>query len=154
MDAVFKLDGGLGDILIVYEDRIVIKHSGILNTLVGVTNGEKTIFYTDLTAIKFATPKLLSSGYIQFTIMGNSEANAVYSSGQENAIVIKKKNYTGEVQQIIDYIQEKIKVCKSNTQNSNNSNAADEILKYKKLMDEGIITPEEFEKKKIDLLNL
>ena len=68
--------------------------------------------------------------------------------------MIKKKNYTGEVQQIIDYIQEKIKACKSNTQNSNNSNAADEILKYKKLMDEGIITPEEFEKKKIDLLNL
>lgn len=32
--------------------------------------------------------------------------------------------------------------------------AADEIAKFKKLMDEGIITPEEFEKKKKDLLNL
>lgn len=43
--------------------------------------------------------------------------------------------------------------CKSNQQVIQQLSAADEILKYKKLMDDGIITKEEFEAKKQQLLS-
>ncbi|MCI8470342.1 MAG: SHOCT domain-containing protein [Clostridia bacterium] len=39
-----------------------------------------------------------------------------------------------------------------NTATSNNNSSADEILKFKQLLDQGIITNQEFEKKKEDLL--
>ncbi len=46
------------------------------------------------------------------------------------------------------------KVEESNIQNTEHFSAADEILKYKQLLDMGAITEEEFEKKKKQLLNL
>jgi len=48
-------------------------------------------------------------------------------------------------------------MCNSNVENGKSSqqiSGADEILKYKKLLDEGIITQEEFEKKKKQILDL
>ncbi|EQE00563.1 short C-terminal domain protein [Clostridioides difficile CD9] len=38
--------------------------------------------------------------------------------------------------------------------NSSNNDSTDEILKFKKLLDEGAITQEEFDAKKKELLNL
>lgn len=46
------------------------------------------------------------------------------------------------------------KTNKSESQNINISSKADEIIKFKKLMDEGIISQEEFETKKKQLLSL
>lgn len=40
----------------------------------------------------------------------------------------------------------------SRMQESNNFSSADEILKFKQLLDQGIITKEEFERKKNELL--
>lgn len=44
--------------------------------------------------------------------------------------------------------------AQSQPQSGTSFSAADEIAKFKKLMDDGIITPEEFEKKKSELLGL
>ena len=46
----------------------------------------------------------------------------------------------------------KISECKNNNVNIINTSNADEILKFKKLLDEGIISQEEFERKKQELL--
>lgn len=50
-----------------------------------------------------------------------------------------------ESEEIYNYILNKIN---KNSINSNNISSADEILKYKKLLDNKIITEAEFEKKK------
>ena len=51
-----------------------------------------------------------------------------------------------------NYIIQKISEYKNVEKKSNKISDADEILKFKKLLDEGIITQEEFEKKKKQLL--
>lgn len=60
------------------------------------------------------------------------------------------------VDKMVDTIREQINVESSNSNNTNNNTLSipDEILKYKELLDEGIISNSEFESKKKELLNL
>ena len=45
---LFYFDGGVGDILEVYEDKVIIKHKGILNFFAMGIKGDKTIYYACL----------------------------------------------------------------------------------------------------------
>ena len=56
------------------------------------------------------------------------------------------------MKKIYNYIMKKISECKNNNVNIINTSNADEILKFKKLLDEGIISQEEFERKKQEIL--
>lgn len=56
----------------------------------------------------------------------------------------------GEINEFVNYVKENIGKKSSESPTS----AADEIRKYKELLDEGIITAEEFEQKKKQLLGL
>lgn len=70
---------------------------------------------------------------------------------------IKEKIYVGinrsEAASINDKIHDVLHGLKSGKSAGHNS-SADEILKYKKLLDMGVITKEEFLKKKKELLNI
>jgi len=67
-----------------------------------------------------------------------------------------KDVYTGIGDNVINVIQLKTKDSKELTPVAltNNLSAADEIQKYKNLLDQGILTQEEFDAKKKELLNL
>lgn len=79
---------------------------------------------------------------------------------------MKKEEYDGEqIREIIrlgeerdnakpDLLQAAIIKANANIKNKNDPDKFDEISKYKKLLDEGIITEEEYEKKKKELLGL
>lgn len=157
-DAVYCLNGGVGDILYVFDDRITIKHKGVLNFFAMGIKGDKTIYYTDITAIQFKKAGALIGGHIQFTLMGGTEdkGGAFSASGDENTITINSEvNELAE--EVVSYMNNKIrefKTSKGTTQVVNNISAADELLKFKQLLDAGIITQEEFDKKKQQLLGL
>ena len=154
---VYLLDGGVGDLLFVYKDRIVIKHQGVLNLMAMGIKGDKTLYYSDITAIQYKRPGALA-GHIQFSILGGVEhTGGVFSAGSdENTITI---NSGTEVlaEKVVDYINQKLKECKA-AKNCGTViqqiSAADEIKKYKELLDMGIITQEEFDAKKKQLLDL
>ena len=61
------------------------------------------------------------------------------------------------MRKIADYVQKRVEYYKTsnNTQTVqvNKLSSADELRKYKALLDDGIITQEEFETKKKELLN-
>lgn len=73
-------------------------------------------------------------------------------SGSLNSITWKFKNNDDAVK-IKDFIEKKIS-SKNEAPKASGTSAADEIKKYKQLMDEGILTQDEFEAKKRELLNL
>ena len=52
-DAVYYFDGGVGDHLVVFEDRVLIRHKGALNFFAMGVKGDKQFFYSDITAIQF-----------------------------------------------------------------------------------------------------
>lgn len=152
-------------ILYVYKDKVIISRK----TVVGFTSqgikGDKTFYYSDLTGIEYKKPSIWANGYIKFIVPGSKESNqrvtilgtTMEAMQDPNSLILRafNKNVPKESEEIYKYILQKIRENKESNEcriTSNLNSSADEILKYKHLLDEGIITQEEFEKKKKDLL--
>lgn len=156
--AVFEFDGGVGDKLTVYEDRIVIKHKGVLNLMAMGIHGDKTIYYSDLTAIQFKAGGMLA-GHIQFSVLGGNESRGgvLSASGDENTVTFNADK-NREAQTIHEYLNNKLKEIKTGKNapivQSVAVSVADELKKFKELLDMGVITQEEFDTKKKQLLGL
>lgn len=152
---IFDFKSSVGDGLKVYEDRIVISHKGVLNFLAMGAHGDKTIYYSDLTAVQFKKAGFLA-GHIQFSLLGGRESTGgvFAASADENTITINSnENETAE--KIVEYVQNKIREAKQpKTVSAPATSPADEVLKLKGLLDAGIITQEEFDAKKKQLLGL
>ena len=129
----------------VFEDKIVITALG---------RGSKTIGIRQITGIQFKQAKTLSPGFLHFNIPGGkektlSELGAAYS---ENAVLFSKKE-----NECAARVKEKIEALMSASQVSPaalQTSGADEILKYKSLLEQGVITEAEFEQQKKKILNL
>ena len=146
----------------VFEDRICIKRKGLSNLVVFGLAGVKTIPFASITAIQLQKASTLMSGYIQFAVLGDYEPaiGIMNAIDDENTIIVAKKD-NDTFDRIKDYIEGKIlasKKMQSQSQSqaqvnpANRFSAADEILKHKKLLDDKVITQEEFDAKKKQLL--
>ena len=154
MNAIYKLIDQWGQ-LYVYEDKIVIERKGISAFLTQGLKGGKTIPIVSLTNIQFKPAGRLTNGYIQFSVLGEvgSKGGALAASFDENTVFFKKKN-ADVAENIRAFLEEKI-INKSNTtQIVQTASNADELKKFKELLDSGIITQEEFDAKKKQLLGL
>lgn len=155
------LDGGAKDILYLYEDHVVISHRGALNALSMGVKGDKTIYYTDITSVQYKKPGL-GAGYLQFSLPGGKEdRGGVFSAvSDENTITLKAGDgrISAKAEQVLEVLNQKIREAKTGTQGGTTvvqqTSAADEIRKFKELLDMGIITQEEFDTKKKQLLGL
>lgn len=154
---------GTNGILTVYEDKVVISRKTLGGFITQNIKGDKTFFYSDLSSVEYRKPSILANGYIKFItagtketkqnigILGNTKMNAL---SDENTLILRafNKEIPNKSEEIYNYIMKKISECKNNNVNIINTSNADEILKFKKLLDEGIISQEEFERKKQELL--
>jgi len=109
----------------------------------GVTGKKKNTSLCSRLQIKITLNKLnMSTEYINLITTETKKDGSVY------------KMYFNTAQEIISTLEV---ICsknanKSDNENTSNISTADEILKFKKLLDEGIITQEEFDRKKQELL--
>lgn len=149
-------------ILIVYEDRVIISRKTALGFFSQGLKGDKTFFYKDLSSIEYKKPSIFANGYIKFVTAGTNEVKqnigflgntTLEASKDSNALILRafNKDIPKESEEIYNFILKRIREYKTNNIQHNISNA-DEIMKFKKLLDEGIITKEEFENKKQELL--
>lgn len=110
------------------------------------THMDKTIPIRNITAVHVQKPSLYMKGNIEFSIPGGnpdpaSVENTIMFEGDHNyEMALKIKKYVEDYGESLSAAQP--------------ISAADEILKFKNLMDLGIITKEEFEGKKKQLLGL
>lgn len=138
-----------------YEDRLIIKREGIFAKLShGFFKGDKTIYLNQISGIQIKKASTFLVGYIQFTLSGGIERTKGITDAvnDENTVTFTKKN-----NDVVYDIQRKIEELKSKNAMSNIINQlspADEIKKYKTLLDENVISKEEFEAKKKQLLDL
>jgi hypothetical protein len=154
MEPLYILNGTDGQ-LELYEDKIIIKRKGMLSKMTqGFFKGDKTIYLKQISGIQLKLSGNFVSGYIQFTIPGGNEnTKGIWSATKdENTVFFTKKN---------NELAQKIKAKIEELQSSMNSgtviqqtSTADEIKKFKELLDEGVITEEEFNQKKKQLLGL
>ncbi len=164
MKELMSLKGTDGTI-IAYDDRVVISRQGLTAISAHGFKGDKTFFYTDLTSIEYKKPGM-TNGYIHFVVPGASshspKVNLIGTSqntlSDENTVTFRafNKNVPSESEELYNILLEQIQKAKStnNLSNNNFQSGADEILKYKSLLDSGIITQDEFNAKKKQILGL
>lgn len=157
-DVVYNIPGARGRHLFVYEDKCVIRTKANLGSLItgNVTDGEKTIYYADCIGVQFKASGMLL-GYLQLETASSAMNNRMDNFFNENSFTYDGKKVSDEkMQEVSDYILKQIERYKkgSNSPIIMNTSSADEIKKYKDLLDEGIISQEEFDAKKKQLLGL
>ena len=159
---IYCIVNNTGKVLDVYENKVVFTSTQSTSTLVtglvfgsSVTQGEKTIYYKDATGVQYK-PSTVLDGYIQVeTASGNMTSSSSRYSG-ENSIQFSGKQRNEEAEIIVAYIKNRIEEIKNAPAGGvvQQLSPADELKKHKELLDMGVITQEEFDLKKKQLLGL
>lgn len=158
----YCLVNNTGKILDVYDNKVVFTSTQSTSTVVtglffgtSVTQGEKTIYFKDAIGVQYK-PSSVLDGYIQVeTAAGGVSSSSSQYSG-ENSIQFSGKERNAEAEIIVNYIRQKIEETKSAPSGGvvQQVSSAEELKKFKELLDIGIITQEEFDAKKKQILGI
>lgn len=130
---MFSLKNGLNGVIVITNKRIIFCSSVLGNTKI------KQILIQDINSVDENINGLTKTGQLRVQGITESLVINVYKSKIVDELrtnIYKAKELQKQVENII----------------SNNISNVDEILKFKRLLDEGIITEDEFERKKKELL--
>ena len=160
-DYKYQLTAHTGSTLEVYDTYLIINHMQVgtltKNILRGGALGGKRINFADLTSIQFREPAGMTVGFIQFAYPGSVESKGglVDMLHDENSIPIQP-SMVAKAREIIEFIEAKRTELRAGSQVGvvQQLSAADELKKFKELLDMGIITQDEFDAKKKQLLGL
>lgn len=146
-ELLYELKGYNGQ-LELYEDKIVIKRKALLAKIDhGFFKGDKTIYINQIAAIQVKPGTLLAYGYIQITVPGSFESKKglIDAMHDENTVMFFITD-----NKLVNQIKSKIEelMSRQRTGYINQLSSADEIKKFKELLDDGLITQEEFDKRK------
>ncbi len=155
-EKIYSLKGCDGHRLDVYEDKVVrtIK-PGFGSFMNGnAWAGAKTIYFVDCVGIQFKKHFGIMPGFLQFETAGGNVSN------NENTFYwsFTEKQTIKVMEEVAEYCKKRIDETKSSKNSSSTTiiqkSNADELVKFKQLLDSGIITQEEFDAKKKQLLEL
>ena len=147
------LTGSQGKTIRVDEDFVEISQKSLL-----YGTSERKIPMSKISSVEVKKPGILA-GYIQIAEIGASQ-NKGMSSGamqavrDENSILLGSNDDYEIALKLKSYIEKQIVRIGKPTQNIQQLSSADEIVKFKKLLDEGILTQAEFDAKKKLLLGI
>ena len=154
---VYDLQGIRGRYMKVYDNRVIIGTNETLGSLVtgNVSDGEKTIYYRDCIGVQFKQSGL-QIGYLQLETASGIMNKMQNNFFNENTFTFDLSVQSNEKMiEVADYVKNKVEETKNGGgQTVKNVSAADEIKKFKELLDMDIITQEEFDAKKKQLLGL
>ena len=157
-DVIYSLNGARGRHMDVYDDRVCIITEITLGSLVSgnVTDGTKEIYYSDVIAVQYKAPTV-TLGYIQLETASMTMNNRNSNFFNENTFTYNSGDLpNGLDEEVVKFLKDKVADCKAkkNAPTVVQSSAADELKKFKELLDMGAITQEEFAAKKKQLLGL
>ncbi len=156
-----EFEGTLGQKIILEEDYVTLKQTSFLGKLASADTIK--IEYKNISSIEFQKTTFIQKGYIHFLVAGSGyvrdqedDAKFVSKLNPYKIHFSSKKNSDAEL--LIEKINQKIKLVKNNNSApsnsiSNNPDILDQISKLASLKDAGVLTEEEFNKKKADLLS-
>ena len=154
-DYKFYLKGVNGQ-LTIYEDRVIIERGGALGFLTQGLAGAKTIPMDSIMSVQFKEGNMWTNGFIQFGIMGGKEARGgVFNATQDENTVMIKAATNDDARAIKDYIESIIlNRSKNKVTVIQQASPAEELKKFKELLDMGVISQAEFDAKKKQILGL
>lgn len=137
------------------NDTLTISHKGVLGLLTQGLKGNKEIRVDLISSIQFKDAGLLTNGYIQFAFVGGQETKqGLFDAVSDENTVLFTKTQQPQFEAIRDAIKARIKAYQNQGATPAQSSVADEIIKFAKLRDDGLITDDEFQAKKKQLLGL
>lgn len=156
---VYDIKGARGRYLKVYEDKCIIgTKAGVASFLTGNgSDGEKTIYYSDVLGVQFKRSGL-QLGYLQLETSSGMMNNRGDNFFNENSFTFDG-DLDIRMEEVSTYVKKRVDEAKRSkgapivTQTVAVS-SADELKKFKELLDAGIITQDEFDAKKKQLLGL
>ena len=154
-DYKFYLEGVNGQ-LTICEDRVIIERGGALGFLIQGLAGAKTIPMDSIMSVQFKEGNMWTNGFIQFGIMGGKEARGgVFNATQDENTVMIKAATNDNAREIKDYIEGIILNRSKNKETViQQVSPAEELKKFKELLDMGVISQAEFDAKKKQILGL
>lgn len=151
-----------GSTLDVYDDYVVISLQrttllGVSEIIRGGSSGGKRINISDITAVTFREPAGMAVGFIQFAYPGSIERGGGSVSetvNDENSVLVNYKDVE-LAREIVAFVEERRAAIRNGAAaQSAQTSSADELRKFKDLLNEGIISQDEFNAKKKQLLGL
>ncbi len=135
-----------------YANKVCIRRKGVLGFLTQGLKGDKIIMIPTISSIQFKKAGMLTNGYIQFAFMGGQEAKGgIFQGTQDENTVMFTTKQQPLFEQIRDAMENRIQ---AGNRPSSTSSDADELSKLADLRDKGILTEEEFQQKKKQILGL
>ena len=145
---------GAQRVLDVYEDRVVLTQVKNLRSLIthDFFNGVKELPFAMISSIQFKPASKLILGFIQFEVPGVRTGS---NFGSENSWTFDE-SLNQVAQTVAEYCRKQVINYHKPQQAQvvNQVSAADELKKFKELLDMGVITQEEFDAKKKELLGI
>lgn len=140
------------------ENVIHIERTGGLG---GDVFWSKIVPIESIIAVEVMAPMALSEGYIQLNLQNGRDGGLYTVYHSEDTVAFKGQGEYDHALELRAYIQnwqeeQKKKQAQQNQPTGTETprfSIADELLKYKQLLDMGVITDEEFARKKNQLLN-
>jgi len=144
----FKFECKLGS-LEAFDDYLILSRNQLL--IIKSTAVSQKIMYKDITSIQFKNCGW-TQGIIDFDYAGSIDGKFIFGA----STIGKAKKLAKEMESIHEYIEKRVDEIRNSPSIGINSSIsiADEIKKFKQLMDDGIISEDEFNAKKKDMLNL
>ncbi|WP_312076491.1 SHOCT domain-containing protein [Chryseobacterium sp.] len=147
---------GTNGVLVVKENTIELQRSGWNAKLSGL-RGNKEILIKNISSIQFKKPGLLTAGYIQFAFSGSSESKGgVFDAAKDENSIVFGKSETQNFEKLRDIINEKRNELNIHKQihREPEDDIYLQIEKLSALKDKGIVSEEEFNAKKRQLLGI
>ena len=152
-----------GQVLKIYDDHIELTQKGARGVLTQGLQGSKSIYFSDISSVQFKNCGW-TAGFFEFTFSGGIDRKGGSFSGalNDNRFSFGKptigaaKKLAKEMETVNNDLQRLLREYKSvpAAGGSQQISNADEILKFKQLLDMGTISEEEFEAKKKQLLGI
>ncbi len=148
-----KLEGVQGRLLL-YTDRVVITRKGLRAILTVGLQGDKTIPLDSVSSIQLKPGGAFTRGYLRFGIFGGNVApGGLFAAvSDENSILFDQK-FNAQAASVKEFVENWISRKHSTQRENSGASVADELRKLKSLMDDGIITADEFESQKKRLMS-
>lgn len=148
--------GYMGGVVRFDGQFVEIQRKGLNRLTVG--KGVKRIHISQISAVQLKPAGALVNGFIEFTLPGGNERRSQF--GSQTASAVNHENsviFTRKQQPAFDALRQAVEEAiahlhtPAGTQPADTS-ATDQLRQLAELRDAGIITPEEFEAKKAELL--
>ena len=149
-EVIFRATGVNSEVELL-DGVVRIRRRGMFGVLSQRSRSEKDILISEISSIQFKKAGMLANGYIQFTF-AHSGGSGAADRRDENTVM-----FHGGQQKAFEALREAVEdniASRQRARGSRASNDLDELEKLASLRDKGILTEEEFDHKKRQILGL